>query len=72
MSFFSSARIRKSITAYISKYAAEYMEKTVKNGDIVGVSWGMTMYEIARKNRTATCKGVEVVQLKGGALVIRV
>ncbi len=29
-----------TITEYISKYAAEYMEKTVKNGDIVGVSWG--------------------------------
>ena len=55
-----------TITEYISKYAAEYMEKTVKNGDIVGVSWGMTMYEIARKIVPQHVKGVEVVQLKGG------
>ncbi|MCH4566752.1 sugar-binding transcriptional regulator [Bacillus sp. ES1-5] len=55
-----------TITEYISKYAAEYMEKTVKTGDIVGVSWGMTMYEIARKIVPQHVKGVEVVQLKGG------
>lgn len=37
------------IIEYISKYVVEYMEKMVKNGDIVGVSWGMMMYEIVRK-----------------------
>jgi deoxyribonucleoside regulator len=55
-----------TITAHISKYAAEYMEKTVTNGDIIGVSWGTTMYEIARKIVPQHIKGVEVVQLKGG------
>ncbi|ENQ3107450.1 sugar-binding transcriptional regulator [Bacillus cereus] len=54
------------ITEHISKFAAEYMEKTVTNGDIVGVSWGTTMYEIARKTVPQHVKGVEVVQLKGG------
>ncbi|WP_028776054.1 sugar-binding transcriptional regulator [Shimazuella kribbensis] len=55
-----------AITEYISKYAAEYLAKSVTNGDIVGVSWGTTMYEIARKMVPQTVKGVEVVQLKGG------
>jgi deoxyribonucleoside regulator len=63
---FSPVPEYKIITEYISKYAAEYMEKTVTNGDIIGVSWGTTMYEIARKMMPQHIKGVEVVQLKGG------
>ncbi|WP_086331977.1 sugar-binding transcriptional regulator [Candidatus Enterococcus mansonii] len=54
------------ITEYISAYAAQYLEETIHNGDILGVSWGTTMYEIARKLDTQERVGVEVVQLKGG------
>ena len=35
------------ITHDLSRYGAEYMHETVKDGDIVGVSWGTTMYQIA-------------------------
>ncbi len=55
-----------AITQYISKKAAEYLEETIKNGDIIGVSWGTTIYEVAKKLRPQNVKGVEVVQLKGG------
>lgn len=55
-----------SIREYISKEAAEYLKKIVKNGDIVGVSWGTTMYEVAKRLTKQNVKGVEVVQLKGG------
>ena len=55
-----------SIREYISKEAAEYLEEIVKNGDILGVSWGTTMYEIAKRLINKNVKGVEVVQLKGG------
>lgn len=51
---------------YISKEAAEYLEETIKNGDIIGVSWGTTMYEVAKQLTAQNVKGVEVVQLKGG------
>ncbi|MGY3778436.1 sugar-binding transcriptional regulator [Isobaculum melis] len=54
------------LTEYISKATAEYLEKTVTNGDIIGVSWGTTMHEVARKMKPKEVKGVEVVQLKGG------
>ncbi|MBU3181662.1 sugar-binding transcriptional regulator [Clostridium psychrophilum] len=51
---------------YISKEAAEYLHETIKNGDVIGVSWGTTMYEVAKKLTPQNTKGVEVVQLKGG------
>lgn len=62
---FSPTAKYQIITEYISKFAAEYLESQVKNGDILGVSWGTTMYEIARKITPQQVKGVEVVQLKG-------
>ncbi|MGK9267862.1 DNA-binding transcriptional repressor DeoR [Bacillus inaquosorum] len=54
------------ITHDLSRYGAEYMHETVKDGDIVGVSWGTTMYQIAQNMQPKQVKGVEVVQLKGG------
>lgn len=62
---FSPTAKYQIITEYISKFAAEYLESRVKNGDILGVSWGTTMYEIAKKITPQQVKGVEVVQLKG-------
>ncbi|WP_413537061.1 sugar-binding transcriptional regulator [Carnobacterium divergens] len=62
---FSPTAKYQIITEYISKFAAEYLESHVKNSDILGVSWGTTMYEIARKITPQQVKGVEVVQLKG-------
>ncbi|MEC1354574.1 sugar-binding transcriptional regulator [Bacillus sonorensis] len=54
------------ITHYLSRYGAEYMHGAVKDGDIVGVSWGTTMYQVAQNLHAKQVKGVEVVQLKGG------
>ncbi|GAA0076065.1 DNA-binding transcriptional repressor DeoR [Clostridium sp. CTA-5] len=54
-----------SIMEYISKRAAEYLEETVKNGDVIGVSAGTTMYEVAKKVKYKNVKGIEVVQLQG-------
>ncbi|MBU3181411.1 sugar-binding transcriptional regulator [Clostridium psychrophilum] len=50
----------------ISKKAAEYLEEIIKNGDILGVSWGTTMYKVAKELTLQNVKDVEVVQLKGG------
>lgn len=54
-----------SIIKYISQQAAEYLEETVKNGDIIGVSAGTTMHEVAKRVTPKNVKGVEVVQLQG-------
>lgn len=63
---FSPTEDDSTITHYLSRYGAEYMHDTVNDGDIVGVSWGMTMYQIAQHLEAKHVKGVEVVQLKGG------
>ncbi|MBJ3848335.1 RNA polymerase subunit sigma-70, partial [Salmonella enterica subsp. enterica serovar Corvallis] len=55
-----------TITHYLSRFGAEYMHGAVKDGDIVGVSWGTTMYQIAQNMQPKQVKGAEVVQLKGG------
>lgn len=54
-----------SIIEHISQQAAEYLEETVKNGDVIGVSAGTTMHEVAKKLTPQNVKGVEVVQLQG-------
>ncbi|WP_282943436.1 sugar-binding transcriptional regulator [Paenibacillus sp. RC67] len=54
------------IQKHISKKAAEYLHDTVTDGDIIGVTWGTTMYSVARELQPKQVKGVEVVQLKGG------
>ncbi|MEG0678622.1 MAG: sugar-binding domain-containing protein, partial [Carnobacterium sp.] len=56
----------EEVTKYLSNFAAEYMENIITDGTILGVSWGTTMYEIARKIIPKNVRGVEVVQLKGG------
>ena len=54
------------IRKYISKEAAEYLSEVLKNGDMLGVSWGTTMYEVAKNLVPKNLKGIQVIQLKGG------
>ncbi|MFC8152039.1 sugar-binding transcriptional regulator [Bacillus paralicheniformis] len=63
---FSPTADYTTITHYLSRFGAEYMHGAVKDGDIVGVSWGTTMYQIAQNMQPKQVKGTEVVQLKGG------
>ncbi|QQP70672.1 sugar-binding transcriptional regulator [Carnobacterium sp. CS13] len=63
---FSPESDYQSITEYLSRFAAEYLEETIQDGTTIGVSWGTTMYEIARKIAPENVNGIEVVQLKGG------
>ncbi|MDQ0203030.1 sugar-binding transcriptional regulator [Pectinatus haikarae] len=57
---------RDEITKSISAKAAEYLYAVTKDGDIIGVSWGLTIYNVALKLRSKSLKGVQIVQLKGG------
>lgn len=56
----------EEIKKSISIKAAEYLYDITKDGDIIGVSWGTTLYSMARNLKYKALKGVQVVQLKGG------
>ncbi|MCG7260872.1 sugar-binding transcriptional regulator [Corynebacterium hesseae] len=50
----------------LGRLGAQVLQGLVKDGDSVGVSWGNTMYAIARHLEVQNVHGVEIVQLKGG------
>lgn len=50
----------------ISSKAASYLNETICDGDIMGVCWGRTLYNIAKLLTPRMVKGVKIVQLKGG------
>jgi deoxyribonucleoside regulator len=54
------------IKKHIARKAATFLDEIVKDGDIIGVTWGTTMYDLARQLKSKMVHGVEVVQLKGG------
>ncbi|WP_245598953.1 sugar-binding transcriptional regulator [Halotalea alkalilenta] len=56
----------EEIQRHLSETAAEWIHDNVKDGDIIGVTWGTTMYAVARRLAAKPIKNVEVVQLKGG------
>ncbi|MED4582705.1 sugar-binding transcriptional regulator [Brevibacillus choshinensis] len=56
----------EEIKKSISKKAASFIQEVVKDGDIIGVTWGTTMHEIGLQLEPKPVRGVEVVQLKGG------
>lgn len=54
------------IKKYLGKEAAEYLRSIVKDGDVIGVTWGTTLYHIALQLKHKHVRNVKVVQLKGG------
>jgi deoxyribonucleoside regulator len=54
------------IKNYLGESAAKYLDEIVKDGDIIGVTWGTTLYHIAIELKQKFLKDVKVVQLKGG------
>lgn len=54
------------IVDYIGKAAAEYLHDIVKDEDMIGVTWGTTLYHLAQALKPKHVQGVQVVQLKGG------
>ncbi|GAB3941005.1 sugar-binding transcriptional regulator [Corynebacterium tapiri] len=55
-----------SLLDELGQAGARVVEAEVFDGACVGVSWGRTMYAIARALEPLATEGVEVVQLKGG------
>ncbi|WP_347552291.1 sugar-binding transcriptional regulator [Pseudalkalibacillus hwajinpoensis] len=59
---FDDAIVKK----HIGKVAAAYMNATIQDHDLIGVSWGTTLNEIGKNLRHKLLKNVSVVQLNGG------
>ncbi|MBA2870297.1 deoxyribonucleoside regulator [Anoxybacillus calidus] len=55
-----------AVKAAIGKRTADFLYETVSDGDIIGVTWGRTLYNVALELKHKPLKDVEVVQLKGG------
>lgn len=69
----SSARVvdvprggTEELLAELGRGGAALLGELVQDGDLVGVSWGNTMYALARALPHRPHRGVEIVQLKGG------
>ena len=54
------------IKNYLGEKAALFLDEIVKDHDIIGVTWGTTLYHIAVELKQKFVKDVKVVQLKGG------
>jgi deoxyribonucleoside regulator len=54
------------IKNYLGEKAATYIAEIVKEGDILGVTWGTTLYHVAIELKQKFVKNVQIVQLKGG------
>lgn len=58
----SAALVRRNL----GRVAAEYIQAHVRDGDLVGVTWGHTMEEVSARLQPRPRQGVTVVQLNGG------
>ncbi|MCS4490251.1 sugar-binding transcriptional regulator [Corynebacterium sp. ES2794-CONJ1] len=56
----------EEILKELGRVGALVLEEQVQDGHMVGVSWGNTMYAVAKALRHNPHTGVEIVQLKGG------
>ncbi|RLC38193.1 MAG: hypothetical protein DRH33_04895 [Candidatus Nealsonbacteria bacterium] len=54
------------IRQVIGKIAANYLNSIVKNNCKIGVSWGISIYEMVKAIESTEADGIEVVQLIGG------
>ncbi|WP_223593051.1 sugar-binding transcriptional regulator [Neobacillus bataviensis] len=54
------------IKNYLGEKAAQFLDEIVKDNDIIGVTWGTTLYHIAIELKQKFVKDVKVIQLKGG------
>ncbi|MDP4083623.1 MAG: sugar-binding transcriptional regulator [Bacillota bacterium] len=54
------------IKNYLGEKTAEFLDEIVKDNDIIGVTWGTTLYHVAIELKQKFVKDVKVVQLKGG------
>ncbi|THF78065.1 sugar-binding transcriptional regulator [Cohnella fermenti] len=54
------------VKKYLGIAAAEYLNETVKDNDVIATTWGTTLYEVAVNLQGKFANNVKVVQLNGG------
>ncbi|AOZ93712.1 sugar-binding transcriptional regulator [Paenibacillus crassostreae] len=54
------------VTSAVGKAAAQFVQKLIKDGDRIGVSWGNTLYHMVREFPLEKKGNVKVVPLVGG------
>lgn len=54
------------IKTFLGEAAAEFLHEIVQDGDIIGVTWGTTIYHAAVELKQKSVNNIKVVQLKGG------
>jgi len=52
----------------LGELAAQYVTSVIKDGDIIGLSWGKVMYEFVSAMPEISLPNCQIVQLKGGFL----
>ena len=62
----STINDEEEIKKYIGITAARYLDSIIKDGDIIGVGWGTTLYNMSQALVPKAIKGSQVVQLEGG------
>ncbi len=62
----STINDEEEIKKYISIAAAQYLDGIIKDGDIIGVGWSTTLYNMSQALIPRSIKGSQVVQLEGG------
>ncbi|MGO2083537.1 sugar-binding transcriptional regulator [Vagococcus sp.] len=53
------------IIEQISSVAATFLNESIVDEDVIGIGWGTTIYEVAKKLSPNQLKNIQVVQLKG-------
>ncbi len=54
------------VAASVGAAAAQYMQRTLEPGDVVGISWGTTLYHMVKAMQPVEVDNLHVVQLIGG------
>ncbi|WP_254848002.1 MULTISPECIES: sugar-binding transcriptional regulator [Paenibacillus] len=57
---------KELLSSAVGKAAAQFVQKLIKNGDRVGVSWGNTLYHMVREFPLEKKENVKIIPLVGG------
>ncbi|RKL67247.1 RNA polymerase subunit sigma-70 [Salipaludibacillus neizhouensis] len=54
------------IKQYLGQQAADFLDSIIEDNEIIGVTWGTTMYQVAKELKPKKMNNVRIVQMKGG------
>ncbi|MNH97178.1 Sorbitol operon regulator [compost metagenome] len=57
---------KELVTSAVGKAAAQFVQKLIRNGDRIGVSWGNTLYHMVREFPLDKKEDVKIIPLIGG------